>query len=106
MDGGRWPVAVLWGVAFGCLIGFIDVAAVGMYTVSTTGAWLAVGVFSYMYLRSPILGGICGAVAGDADLWPHPGFSACNTVQRDGNRGAPRARRMAGGATRGARTQD
>ena len=63
--------ALVWGIAIGFLLLLINrtvtIRAGGGIIYSTFGlpaGWLIIGAFSYFYLRSVFLGGMCGAVAG------------------------------------------
>lgn len=63
--------ALVWGIAIGFLLLLIDrsvaIRAGGgiiYFMFGLPAGWLIIGAFSYFYLRSMFLGGMCGAVAG------------------------------------------
>lgn len=76
--GNSWYAAVVWGVAIGCLSVLIDVAVpsvqIGSQIVFGAGTlvgWVLLVSFSFIYLRSPITGAICGVMLSLSDtvLW-------------------------------------
>jgi len=68
---GKLPATLIWGIAIGLFISLLHpmVIRTGSNSVFYIGfelpaGWLIVSAFSYFYLRSMFLGGMCGAVAG------------------------------------------
>jgi len=66
----KWKTAVIWGIAIGCFDIFIN-GVIGhltwksshtIYVVSISPliALILIGLFSYFYLRSLLLGALCG----------------------------------------------
>lgn len=68
---GKLPAALIWGIAIGLFISLLHpiVIRTGSNNVFYIGfelplGWLIIGAFSFFYLRSIRLGGVCGATAG------------------------------------------
>ncbi len=70
LENPKWKAAVIWGIAIGCFDIFVNVV-VGRITwkssntiyVVSVGPLIAlifIGLFSYFYLRSILLGALCG----------------------------------------------
>ncbi len=68
---GKLPAAIIWGAAIGLSISLFRPVVI---RIGSDGAfyaglglpfgWLIIGIFSFFYLRSLHLGGICGATTG------------------------------------------